>query len=211
MEHRPTVFLVDDDLAVRDALRLLMESVSLPVQAYATAQEFLDTYDPSLPGCLVLDVRLPGMSGLELQEELNARKIYLPVIIITGHGDVPMAVRAMKAGAFDFLEKPFNDQELLDRIHQAIRRDLRRREREAQRDLIAARVALLTPREREVLNMTVAGKTNQMIAEELHISRKTLDIHRSKIMEKMQAQGVADLIRLALLVEGADCCRRSSA
>jgi two-component system response regulator FixJ len=211
MEHRSTVFLVDDDPAVRDALRLLMESVSLPVQAYATAWEFLDTYDPGQPGCLVLDVRLPGMSGLELQKELNARKIYLPVIIITGHGDVPMAVRAMKAGAFDFLEKPFNDQELLDRIHQAIRRDLRRREREAQRDLIAARVALLTPREREVLNMTVAGKTNQMIAEELHISRKTLDIHRSKIMEKMQAQGVADLIRLALLAEKSDCCQRSSA
>jgi FixJ family two-component response regulator len=198
-QPEPKVFLVDDDPGMRDSIRMLMKSVGLPLVSYATAQEFLAGYDPEHAGCLLLDVRMPGMSGLELLQMMPARGIHLPVIILTGHADVPMAVRAMKGGAVEFLEKPFNDQLLLDRIHQAVASNLKYRERLAERNAMAARVALLTPRERQVLELLMAGKANKTIALELGISRKTLDIHRSKIMQKMEAESLTDLVRLGMI------------
>jgi FixJ family two-component response regulator len=196
---QPTVFVVDDDPAMRASLRWLIESVGLAVQTSSTAQEFLNTYDPSSPGCLVLDVRMPGMSGLDLQAEMAARRIELPILIITGYAEVPIAVRAMKAGAFDFIEKPFSDQTLLDRIRKAISVDLNaRRERE---ELSAAlkRLDNVTPREHDVMDRVVAGKSNKVIAAELGLSMKTVEVHRKRVMDKMGAESLADLIRLVVL------------
>ncbi len=198
MSEEQTVFVVDDDAAVRDSLSWLIKSVGLKVEAYASAQEFLEKYDPVRSGCLVLDVRMPGMSGLELQERLAADRIALPVIIITGHGDVPMAVRAVKAGAFDFIEKPFNDQVLLDRIQQALKKDVEVRKSAAKRAEVEKRLALLTPREREVLDMVVSGNPNKVIAAQLGISCRTVEIHRGRVMEKMQASSLSDLVRIGL-------------
>lgn len=198
MQTEPTVFVVDDDPDVRDAIQLLLHTVGRPVMTFESAPAFLDTYDATQPGCLVLDVRLKGMSGLELQTELHRQSITIPVIIITAHGDMPLAVRAMKAGALDCLAKPFNDQELLERIQQAIDLDARSREKLACTDKIAARLALLTPREREVLNGILEGKTSQVIANELDIAKKTIDAHRAAIMEKMEARSVAELVRLVI-------------
>jgi RNA polymerase sigma factor (sigma-70 family) len=198
MSSTPTVFVVDDDPAVRDSLRLLLQSAHLPVATFASAQEFLAGYDRAAPGCLVLDVRMPGQSGLELQEELAARGLSLPVIIITGHGDVPMAVRAMKLGAVDFIEKPYNAQVLLERVRHALQEDARRRQEEAERTARTARLNLLTPREREVLRLLAAGKATKGIAALLGISRRTVEVHRAKIMQKMQVESIAALIRIAL-------------
>jgi two-component system, LuxR family, response regulator FixJ len=193
-----TVFVVDDDAAVCDSLRFLIESVGLRVETFASAGAFLAAYEPGTPGCLVLDLRMPGMSGLELQEQMARRGLNLPVIIITAHGDVPAAVRAMRAGAIDFMSKPFSDQALLDRIHQALEKDAQARSERAARDAVAARIALLTPREREVMDLVVSGKANKEIAAVLDLSAKTVETHRARVMDKMQANSVADLVRMAL-------------
>jgi two-component system, LuxR family, response regulator FixJ len=200
MTAAPTVFVVDDDAAVRKSLRWLIESVSLQVETFGTAQEFLEASDPKRPGCLVLDVRLPGLSGLELQDQLTARGVRLPTIVITGHGDVPMAVRAFKAGAIDFIEKPFSDQLLLDRIQHAIRQDTEARAQRLRREEVAARVARLTPRERDVLERVVAGKSNKVMASELKVSAKTIETVRARLMRKMAADSVADLVRMTVLL-----------
>lgn len=193
-----TVFVVDDDAAVRDALSWLIKSVGLKVETFGSAQEFLDKLNPKRAGCVVLDVRMPGMSGLELQERLTLDKVTLPVIIVTGHGDVPMAVRAVKSGAFDFIEKPFNDQDLLDRIQQALKRFTENRKVEEQRSDVDSRLSSLTPREREVLGMVVSGNPNKVIASQLGISCRTVEIHRGRVMEKMRASSLSELVRMGL-------------
>lgn len=201
MTPEPTVFVVDDDHAVRRFLCGLIASVDLRVEAYASAREFLDAYEPGRPGCLLLDIRMPGMSGLELQKELAERAIDLPVIILTGHGDVQLAVHAMKAGAVDFIEKPFNNELLLDRVQNAVAESVEADSTRVRRDQIMGRVDLLTPRERQVLDMVVAGETNKGIARRLDISEKTVEIHRAKVMEKMQAKSLADLVKMVAIVE----------
>jgi two-component system response regulator FixJ len=195
---QPTVFVVDDDEAVRDALRLLLESAELKAETYPCAQAFLDAYDPERTGCLVLDLRMPGLSGLDLQERLRENNIALPVIMLTGHGDVPAAVRALKGGAVDFLEKPYDSEMLLGRIRQAIDRDRQMREQSHRQAAVAERLEHLTPREREVLDMIVAGKANKVIAFELDISERTVELHRARIMRKMGARSLPQLMRMLL-------------
>jgi two-component system response regulator FixJ len=197
-EDPATVFIVDDDEAVRASLKLLLKTLGLPAQTYASAQEFLATFDERRGGCLVLDIRMPGMSGLELQEELNTRGAMLPIIFITGHGDVPMAVEAMQRGAMDFLQKPFRDQDLLDRISEALAKDRAGRELLGNRERIRARVAALTPREREVMALVTQGKANKVIAADLDLSQRTVEIHRAHVMEKMGANSLAHLVRMAI-------------
>ena len=201
MSAEATVFVVDDDPAVRESLEYLIESVGLNVASYATAQGFLDAFDPSKPGCLVLDVRMPGISGLDLLDALAERKALLPVIIITGHADVPMAVRAMKTGAVDFIEKPFNDQVLLDRVQRAIDEDSKTRVERSQAESIAAKRATLTPRELEVMDLVVAGHSNKDIAAKLGLSQKTVEAHRAHVMQKMQADSLAELVRQSVSVK----------
>jgi len=188
-----TVFIVDDDKAVRDGLAELTNTVRLRTQTFSSAQEFLDVYDPAQPGCLVLDVRLPGMSGLRLQDELISRGVVLPIIFISGHGDLPMAVEAMKKGAYDFLEKPVGDQALLDRINAALAEDRRRRESRVEVTAIKQKLDLLTPREHEVLQLLRVGKPTSVIAKTLGISQKTVQVHRTRILEKIQVDTVAAL------------------
>lgn len=197
----PVVFVVDDDPAMRDSLRWLIESTGLNVETFGDAQTFLARIRPDLPGCLVLDVRMPGMSGLDLQAELTRRGIGLPTIVVTGHAEVPMAVRAVKAGAIDFIEKPFSDQLLLDRVRQGIEMDRLEREGRARRADVLRRMSLLTQREREVLDLVVAGRANKEIAATLRLSPKTVEVHRAHVMEKMQASSVAELVRLALFAQ----------
>jgi two-component system response regulator FixJ len=197
-QHEPTVFVVDDVREVRDALQWLLNSVGLPVQTYESAEQFLDAYQPERPGCLLLDMRMPGMGGLGLLESLVARDIHLPVLILTGHGSVPTAVRAMKAGAVDFLEKPYNNQELLDRVHHALEGDARLRRQREEQSAISARLDTLTPRQGEVLDRLVKGQPNKVVAAELGISERTVEAHRASIMEKMQARSVSELISMVL-------------
>ena len=199
MIFEPTVFVVDDDEGMSGWLRELISSVGLHVETSGSAREFLADYDPAQPGCRVLDIRMPGMSGLDLQTELAARASHVPIIIITGYGDIPAAVRAMKAQAVDFLQKPFNGQQLLDLIHEAIERDAQNRREQARRDDIDARLKLLTPRERQALELLVAGKANKQIAFHLSISVKTVESHRAKVMKKLAARSVVDLVRMTLL------------
>lgn len=203
MSDTSTVFLIDDDPAVRDAIGLLLQTNGLAVRAFASAADFLAANWVGQPGCLVLDVRMPGLSGLDLQKRLQAQGHRIPIIFITGHGDVPMAIRAMKAGAFDFIEKPFQGQTLLTRIAEALAFDDRERHRQAQRDAAAARIALLSPREREVLERVADGQYNKVIAAELGISLSTVEIHRKRVMEKLQAESLSDVIRLLALLETA--------
>jgi len=199
MNPKPaSVFVVDDDDAVRNSLRLLLKSVGLPTVAFASAREFLDSWHPAQPGCLVLDVRMPGMSGLELQEELNRRGAIIPVIFISGHGDIPMAVEAIQHGAFDFLQKPFRDQDLIDRVQRALAADHANRQSLAQRDVLRQRYGSLTPREQEVLVLVTKGKANKVMAGDLDISQRTVEIHRARVMEKMGAQSLAQLVRMAM-------------
>jgi len=202
-EVTPTVYIVDDDNGVRSSIRVLMKSVGLPSATFASAQEFLTGYHPSHGGCVILDIRMPGMSGLELQEQLNERGAVIPVIFITGHGDVPMAVDAMRHGAFDFLQKPFRDQDLVDRVQQAMARDRETREGLKEHGRIRARIASLTPREREVLDLLTLGKANKMMAQDLGLSQRTVEIHRAHVMEKMGAKSVAQLVRMVLDLEHA--------
>ena len=197
---KATAFIVDDDPAVCDALRWLIGSIGLAVETFTSADDFMKGYDCTKPGCLVLDVRMPGMSGLALQETLTAAGMRLPVIVISGHGDVPIAVRAMKLGAVDFIEKPFSDDLLLDSIQQAVARDAQDRAARAFRNEIAARLESLTEREREVLDLVISGHGSKQIAAQLDLSVKTVEVHRSHLMEKMQATSVADLVREALVV-----------
>jgi FixJ family two-component response regulator len=192
------VFLIDDDPRIRESMRMLLKSVGLSLQTYATAQEFLSNYEEGQGGVLILDIRMPGMSGLELQQRLRERGDDLATIILSGHGDVPMAVRALKAGALDFLEKPFNEQILLDRIQQGLEEVRRRRQLQSERGQVLTRIDKLTPREHQVMDLLVSGKANKDIATQLNISRKTLDIHRSKVLEKMEAETIADLVRMVL-------------
>jgi FixJ family two-component response regulator len=193
----PTVFVVDDDQAMRSSLSRLMQSVGLRVEAYASAAEFLNAFDSRAPGCLVLDIRMPGMDGLELQERLAADGIRIPVIIISAHGDVESAVRAMKCGAVDFVKKPYKGKVLLARIREALELDARIRGEQARQADVIARLARLTPREREVLALLVLGKSAKQIAFELGLSRKTVDVHRSHVMAKMQTDSVVELVAMS--------------
>jgi len=197
VEQRAVVFVIDDDPSMRSALEDLVSTVGLEVRAFAAPQEFLQSKPPDKPGCLVLDVRLPGMSGLTFQKELAKEGPALPVIFITGHGDIPMSVRAMKAGAVEFLTKPFHDQDLLDAIHVALERD-RRSRREAVRLVeLRERFAMLTERERQIMTLVVIGRANKQIAGELSLSEMTVKVHRQQVMRKMHAGSLPDLVRMA--------------
>jgi len=200
-EREPMIFIVDDDDGVRASLRVLLKSVGIAATPLASAQEFLASYQPSQPGCLLLDIRMPGMSGLELQAELNVRGVIIPVIFITGHGDVPMAVEAMQHGAFDFLQKPFRDQDVIDRVQKALARDRENRDALQSHERIRALLKSLTPREREVLDLMASGKANKVMATELGLSPRTVEIHRAHVMEKMAAHSVAQLVRMMMEVE----------
>lgn len=199
MNSDATIFVVDDDQAMRTSLQWLIESTGMSVQTYESADVFLASYYPGRPGCLLLDVRMPGMSGLDLQGHLAREGYRLPVIMITGHGDVAMAVKAMKAGAVDFIEKPFHDEDLLRSIGRALDEDQRNRASQATRAGIAARLAELTPREHEVMAMVTEGKANKDIAAALGVSAKTVEAHRARVMEKMRAESLAELVRMALI------------
>lgn len=196
-EMPPTVFVVEDDPSMRAAVEDLVRSVRLQVRAFASPEEFLESDSPETPGCLVLDVRLPGMSGLALHQELVKEGITLPVIFITGHGDIPMSVRAMKAGAFEFLTKPFHHQELLDAIHAAIERDRDSRRETVLITDLRKRHATLTERERQIMTLVVIGRVNKQIAAELNLSEITVKVHRGQVMRKMQAGSLPELVRMA--------------
>lgn len=193
-----TVFVVEDDEAMRDSIQWLLESVDIGSKMFGCAIDFLESCDPGQEGCMLLDVRMPGMSGMELLEELKSRGITLPVIIITGHGDVPMAVRALKHGAFDFVQKPFNAQELLNRIYAALELDRENRHRSNEIDRRRAHYSILTDREREVAELIVAGNSSKLIAIHLGISPKTVDIHRANIMRKLHVRTVAEIVQIRL-------------
>ncbi len=201
MNEAQTVFVVDDDQAARESLRWLLESVGHRVRCHTSAQSFTDEYDGTAPGCLVLDVRMPGMSGLELQEHLRERGWCLPVIVVTGHGDVPMAVRAMRGGAVDFLQKPYNDQVLLDSIQRALELCAQRSLERRKLARIQATYLMLSPREREVAEMVVNGNANKVIAIDLGLSPKTVEAHRANAMEKMKARTLSELVRMFMLLE----------
>ena len=197
IQSEPQIYIVQNDPSIRNALRNLLKSVDLHAQFFTSALEFKTAERPDILSCLILDVRLPGMSGLDLQLELNRANIPIPIIFVTAHGDVPMAVRAMKAGAVEFLTKPFRDQDLLDAVHVALDRDRLRRSREHQTAALNGRLKLLTARERELLPWVVSGRPNKEIAAELGMSEITVKVHRGKLMRKMQAPSFADLVRMA--------------
>lgn len=209
MPKTVTVHVVDDDPSMRDSLRWLIESVGMHVDTYNNADAFLEQFEPNMPGCLVLDVRMPGTSGMELLDTLKNRGVQMPIIIISGHGDVPMAVQALKRGAMDFLEKPFRDQELLEQVSRAIEMDSARRKRTASVAGIRAKLEKLTPREREVMIMVVGGYANKQVASRLGLSEKTIEVHRSRVMSKMQAKTLPCLVKMAIVAgicDPSDCC-----
>ena len=201
-KRKPVIYIVDDDDGMRRALTVLMTTVGYQPVAFARPAEFLSNYDANQAGCLVLDVRMPEMSGLEVQQQLNRSGALIPVILITGHGDIPMAVQAMKDGAFDFLQKPFRDQELLDRINAALKQDAQNRESVDRLADLRQRAQSLTPREREVMGHVVDGKANKVIAIDLGLSERTVEIHRANVMEKMAARSVAHLVKMHLTLGG---------
>ena len=196
MTAAPVVFVVDDDPSVRSSLKFLISTVGLQVESFSSADAFLHKKPPDAPSCLVLDVRLPGLSGLDFQLELAARNIRIPIVFVTGHGDIPMSVRAMKAGAVEFLTKPFRDQDLLDAIRVALERDRARREQEKEVTELQQRFESLTPREQKVISMVVSGMLNKQIAGQLGTAENTVKVHRSRAMEKMHAQSLPDLVRM---------------
>ena len=197
-----TVFIVDDDNGIRTSIRALMRSIGLDAEPFASAQEFLDYYEPARSGCLILDIRMPKMDGLELQHELNRRGSVLPVIFITGHADVQMAVAAMRHGAFDFIEKPFRDQSLIDCVQHALIRDREARQAAQQTEEARQRIASLTSRERQVLQLIASGKPNKAMAQHLGLSRRTVEVHRSHLMRKLAVKSVAELVRIAMDMNG---------
>jgi RNA polymerase sigma factor (sigma-70 family) len=201
MTAAPVVFVVDDDASVRSSLKFLLSTVGLQAQTFDSADSFLDKNRPEVPSCLVLDVRLPGLSGLDFQRELAARNICIPIVFLTGHGDIPMSVRAMKAGAVEFLTKPFRDQDLLDAVRVALDRDRARREQETEMADLRRRFDSLTSREQEVVSMVFAGMLNKQIAAELGTAESTVKVQRSRAMEKMQAESLADLIKMIQKVQ----------
>jgi two-component system response regulator TtrR len=197
-DQRPTAYVVDDDESIRALWRWLMESNGIAVKTFATAAAFIESYRSGDAGCLVLDLKLPGMSGLELQEYLNRKDIEIPIVFVTGYGDVPAAVSALKGGAVDFVQKPFGHREVLSIIEKAFQRDAEIREKHARLSIVASRLATLTEREREVLQRVIEGKPNKIIAGELDISMKTVEFHRAKVMEKMGVTSVAELVQIAM-------------
>ncbi|MCC7516545.1 MAG: response regulator transcription factor [Pseudomonadales bacterium] len=202
LSQEATVFVVDDDDAVRESLVFLMKSVGLRAESFSSAQAFLDHYNAARAGCLILDIRMPGMSGLELQDKLNKMGSILPIIFITGHGDVPMAVKAIKSGAADFIQKPFRDQELIDRVREVLEEDAQTRADKLQRTEILKRMDTLTEREREVMAQVVEGKANKVVAIDLNVSQRTVEIHRANVMDKMKARSLAQLVRLVMKAQG---------
>ena len=202
MTRAPVVFVVDDDPSVRSSLKFLLSSVGLQVEGFESAETFLQRKPPDAPSCLVLDVRLRGLSGLDFQRELAARNIRIPIVFVTGHGDIPMSVRAMKAGAIEFLTKPYRDQDLLDAVRIALERDRARREQEKDLTDVRQRFESLTPREQEVISMAVLGMLNKQIADQLGTAENTVKVHRSRAMEKMNAQSFADLVRMIEKLKG---------
>jgi len=199
--REPFVYIIDDDNDVRAALQLLLESVGLGVKVFENALDYLQQFDMEQPGCIILDVRMPGMSGLELQNRLGEEKYHPPIIIITGHGDVPMAVKAVQAGAIDFIEKPFNNQTMLDVVHRAIDKDANDRGLVIEKIEIEKKYQSLTPREQQVMLNVVSGMRNKVIAAELNITQSTVEAHRAKVMEKMQAKSISELMRMALILK----------
>jgi len=202
MTGAPVVFVVDDDPSVRSSLKFLLSTVGLQVESFDSADSFLHKKPPDVPSCLVLDVRLPGLSGLDFQRELAARKIRTPIVFLTGHGDIPMSVRAMKAGAVEFLTKPFRDQDLLDAVRIALERDRGRREQEKEITDLQRRFDSLTARERQVIAMLVSGMLNKQIAAQLGTAESTVKVQRSRAMEKMHAESLVDLVRMVEKVQG---------
>ncbi|MCH7509141.1 MAG: response regulator transcription factor [Proteobacteria bacterium] len=197
-DNNRIVFIVDDDDAVRDSLSFLMKSIGIESRSFASATEFLEFYDDNIAGCLVLDIRMPGMSGLELQDRLNEINAILPIIFITGHGDVPMAVEALKKGALDFIQKPFRDQDLIDRINHALDQDHDSRNILSEKREILDHMDQLTNREKEVMELVVQGNPNKIIAADLDVSQRTVEIHRARVMEKMRARSLAQLVRMSI-------------
>jgi two-component system, LuxR family, response regulator FixJ len=195
---QPTVYIVDDDQATRKSLRWLVETIGVPVKTFHCAVSFLDAYDANQPGCLVLDVMMPGMNGLDLLREMKNRRIDIPVIVLTGYGDVPTAVRALKGGAVEFLEKPFNDELLLEQIRRALALDSRHRRERGALEVVRERMARLTPREYQILQLVIEGLSSKEIANGLAVSFKTVEAHRAKIMRKMEAESVAQLVRMVV-------------
>jgi RNA polymerase sigma factor (sigma-70 family) len=202
MSRASVVFVVDDDPSVRSSLKFLLSSVGLQVESFDSAETFLQRKPPDAPSCLVLDVRLRGLSGLDFQHELAARNIRIPIVFVTGHGDIPMSVRAMKAGAIEFLTKPYRDQDLLDAVRIALEQDRARREQERDLTDLQQRFDSLTPREQEVISRVVSGMLNKQIAGELGTAENTVKVHRSRAMEKMNAQSFADLVRMIERLKG---------
>lgn len=196
-----TVYVVEDDEAVRDSLELLLKSDDKPVQTYESANAFLKDYSEKMAGCIVLDIRMPGMDGMELQKKLNEKHSILPIIFVTGHGDVPMAVDAMKEGAVDFIQKPYREEALLEKIEAALEQDREQRKSLDEKQEIIRRVKSLTPREREIMDRMIAGQANKVIAIELEISQRTVEIHRSRVMHKMGTHSLAHLVRMVLSVK----------
>ncbi len=201
MEPTPRIYIIEDDDAVRDSLQMMLESIGREVVAFANADSFLEAYSQDMAGCIVLDIRMPGMNGMELQRKLNEINSILPIIFVTGHGDVPMAVEAMQQGAVDFVQKPYREQELLDKISQAMALDEENRSSLQQRQVILESLQELTPREMDVMKLMVEGKANKVIAIDLDISQRTVEIHRARVMEKLNANSLAHLVRMYLTVE----------